>query len=235
MQEGEVEPVGGRKSVKVDVRIVSATNRDLIADVKAGRFREDLFYRLHVYPIAVPPLRQRPEDIAELARHFLARIAAEEGKRGRSLSAQALSLLSAFRWPGNVRQLENAIFRAVVLAETEEIGVNEFPQIAAQIGAEPDAAQPLIEPSPAMAAAWPDGRDGVAPALTIVPHLLPPHRWARRRAPARRARKRQPSASPSRIIADRCRRLRGDWASGARRFTASSKASGSTNTPPTQR
>jgi DNA-binding NtrC family response regulator len=171
LQEGEVEPVGGRKTVKVDVRIVSATNRNLIADVKAGRFREDLFYRLHVYPIAVPPLRQRPEDIAELARHFLARIAAEEGKRVRSLSAQALSLLAAFRWPGNVRQLENVIFRAVVLAEAEEIGVNEFPQVAAQLGAEPEAAdQQLIEPSPAMAAAWPEARETAA--LTIPAHAL---------------------------------------------------------------
>ena len=100
LQEGEVEPVGGRKAVKVDVRIVSATHRNLIADVKAGRFREDLFYRLHVYPVAVPPLRQRPEDIAELARHFLARIAAEEGKRVRALSAQALALLSALPLAG---------------------------------------------------------------------------------------------------------------------------------------
>ncbi len=133
LQEGEVEPVGGRKSVKVDVRIVSATHRDLIADVKGGRFREDLFYRLHVYPISVPPLRQRSEDIPELARYFLARIAAEEGKRVHSLSGQAVSLLSAFRWPGNVRQLENAVFRAVVLSEGEEIGVNEFPQVAAQV------------------------------------------------------------------------------------------------------
>ena len=81
IQEGEVEPVGARKAVKVDVRIISATNRDLIADVKAGRFREDLFYRLHVFPITVPPLRERPADIPALARHFLARFAAEEGKR----------------------------------------------------------------------------------------------------------------------------------------------------------
>src|SRR5471030_1705455 len=156
LQEGEVEPVGGRKPVKVDVRIISATNRDLIADVKSGRFREDLFYRLHVFPISVPPLRQRSEDIPELARHFLARLAAEEGKRVHSIGAEALRLLAAYRWPGNVRQLENAIFRAVVLAEGEEIGVNEFPQIAAQLGGDVAGAEPWIEPSPAMAAGWPD-------------------------------------------------------------------------------
>jgi len=156
LQEGEVEPVGGRKCVKVDVRIISATNRDLIADVKSGRFREDLFYRLHVFPISVPPLRQRHEDIPELTRHFLARTAAEEGKRMRGVSAEALALLAAYRWPGNVRQLENAIFRAVVLADGDEIGVNEFPQIASQVAPGAIAAQPWIEPSPAMAAGWPD-------------------------------------------------------------------------------
>src|SRR4051812_4620135 len=131
IQEGEVEPVGARKPVKVDVRIMSATNRALIADVKDGRFREDLFYRLHVFPITVPPLHERPEDIPELTRHFLARFAAEEGKRISRIKAEALALLTSYRWPGNVRQLENAIFRAVVLAESDEIGVNEFPQIAA--------------------------------------------------------------------------------------------------------
>jgi DNA-binding NtrC family response regulator len=156
LQEGEVEPVGGRKSVKVDVRIVSATNRDLIADVKAGRFREDLFYRLHVFPISVPPLRTRREDIPELARHFLTRIAAEEGKRVRGISAQAMALLSAYRWPGNVRQLENAVFRAVVLTDGDEIGVDEFPQIASQVSSDALAVQPLIEPSPAMVASWPE-------------------------------------------------------------------------------
>jgi DNA-binding NtrC family response regulator len=159
LQEGEVEPVGGRKSVKVDVRIVSATNRDLIADVKSGRFREDLFYRLHVFPISVPPLRKRSEDIPELARHFLARISAEEGKRVRGIDADALAMLTAYRWPGNVRQLENAVFRAVVLTDGEQIGAREFPQIAAQLGPDVIAAQPMIDPSPTLAAAWPEARD----------------------------------------------------------------------------
>lgn len=133
IQEGEVEPVGARKPVKVDVRIISATNRDLIADVKQGRFREDLFYRLHVFPITMPPLRDRRADIPELARHFLVRFAAEEGKRIRLITPEALRVLGAFHWPGNIRQLENAMFRAVVLAEGDSIGLAEFPQIAAQI------------------------------------------------------------------------------------------------------
>jgi DNA-binding NtrC family response regulator len=102
-----------------------------MAEVRGGRFREDLYYRLCVFPIGVPPLRERAEDIPHLIRHFLLRFAAEEGKRVRSVSAPALAMLAAFAWPGNVRQLENAIYRAVVLAEGDEIGVNEFPQIAA--------------------------------------------------------------------------------------------------------
>ena len=160
IQEGEVEPVGGRKPVKVDVRIISATNRNLIDDVKTGRFREDLFYRLHVFPIAVPPLRERSEDIPDLVRHFLARIAAEEGKRVRAISGEALALLGRHRWPGNVRQLENAVFRAVVLAEGDSIGVDEFPQIAAQIADQADGRQPRASPSRR------------APAMFDVPPLL---------------------------------------------------------------
>jgi len=132
IQGGEVEPVGGKRPIQVNVRLISATNRNLLTDVKSGRFREDLFYRLHVFPITVPPLRDRAEDIPELTRHFMVRFAAEEGKRVRSMPAEALRLLTSYHWPGNVRQLENAIFRAVVLAEGEEIGLNEFPQIAAQ-------------------------------------------------------------------------------------------------------
>jgi len=132
IQEGEIEPVGGRKPVKVDVRLISATNRNLITDVKNGRFREDLFYRLHVFPVTVPPLRDRMEDVPDLVRHFLARFCAEEGKRIHLVSAEALALLRSHPWPGNVRQLENAVFRAVVLAEGDSIGVAEFPQVAAQ-------------------------------------------------------------------------------------------------------
>src|SRR5579864_9236882 len=135
IQEGEVEPVGAKKPAKVNVRIISATNRNLLSDVKSGRFREDLFYRLHVFPIMAPPLRERTEDIAGLARHFLLRFATEEGKRITSLTPDALQLLSSYHWPGNVRQLENAIFRAVVLAEAEGIGRADFPQIAAHIAA----------------------------------------------------------------------------------------------------
>jgi DNA-binding NtrC family response regulator len=149
IQEGEVEPVGARKPVKVDVRLVSATNRDLIADVKHGRFREDLFYRLHVFPIAVPPLRDRPTDVPALARHFLALFAAEEGKRIRAITPEALHLLTAFHWPGNIRQLENAVFRAVVLAEGDSLGLAEFPQISAHLAAPTSA--PSISPEEAHA------------------------------------------------------------------------------------
>jgi DNA-binding NtrC family response regulator len=170
IQGGQVEPVGGRKPVKVDVRIISATNRNLIDDVKAGRFREDLFYRLHVFPIAVPPLRERSEDIPDLVRHFLARIAAEEGKRVRAVSGEALALLGHHRWPGNVRQLENAVFRAVVLAEADSIGVDEFPQIAAQIADQATpAAQGFTEPMRATAMfevpSLLDPGPGVAPSI----------------------------------------------------------------------
>jgi len=163
IQEGEVEPVGGRKPVKVDVRIISATNRNLIDDVKSGRFREDLFYRLHVFPIAVPPLRERSEDIPDLVRHFLARTAAEEGKRVRAISGEAMALLGRHRWPGNVRQLENAVFRAVVLAESDSIGIDEFPQIAAQIAGQP-AAFPEPVSAPAMIEVAPLPDFGVAPS-----------------------------------------------------------------------
>lgn len=152
LQEGEIDPIGAKRPVHVNFRLVSATNRDMIQLVKEGKFREDLFYRLNVFPIWVPPLRERAVDIPELAQHFLARFAAEEGKRISGISENALRLLKAYTWPGNVRQLENAIFRAVVLADGSELTVAEFPQIASQVdGFEleiPDAPVELQKPAP---------------------------------------------------------------------------------------
>jgi DNA-binding NtrC family response regulator len=173
LQENEVEPVGARRPVRVDVRLVSATNRNLSADVKAGRFREDLFYRLHVFPIAVPALRERPEDIPELARHFLARFAAEEGKRIRLVNGAALGLLRGYSWPGNVRQLENAVFRAVVLAEADTIGVTEFPQIAAVASADPKDTTPSVALEVDETMMAPDPRPDVALPELVVPRALP--------------------------------------------------------------
>jgi DNA-binding NtrC family response regulator len=133
LQEGEIDPVGAKRPVKVNFRLISATNRDMIQQVKDGKFREDLFYRLNVFPIHIPSLRSRLEDVPELARHFMARFAAEEGKRLIGFSADAMRLMTAYTWPGNVRQLENAVFRAVVLADGNELTVAEFPQIAAHV------------------------------------------------------------------------------------------------------
>jgi DNA-binding NtrC family response regulator len=136
LQDGEIDPVGARKPVRVDIRLISATNRSLIDLVKDGRFREDLYYRLNVFPIRVPPLRERREDIAELVRHFAARFAAEEGKAFvRGASPEALALLVRYDWPGNVRQLENAVFRAVVLADGAWLTPAEFPHAAQQLTA----------------------------------------------------------------------------------------------------
>lgn len=133
LQEGEIDPVGSKKPVKVNFRLISATNRDMIQLVKDGKFREDLYYRLNVFPIWVPPLKERLDDVPDLARHFVARFAAEEGKRISAIGEDAMRLLTSYSWPGNVRQLENAIFRAVVLADTSELTVSEFPQIAAHV------------------------------------------------------------------------------------------------------
>lgn len=130
IQEGEVDPVGASKPVKVNFRLISATNRNLIDEVNEGNFREDLYYRLSVLPLMVPPLRDRREDIPELVRHFVARIGAEEGRNISGVDQDTMEMLCAFDWPGNIRQLENAVFRAVVLSESDELGMEEFPQIA---------------------------------------------------------------------------------------------------------
>src|SRR5712672_1137039 len=148
LQEGTVEAVGGRKPVKVDVRIISATNRKLLDLVKNGRFREDLFYRLHVLPLTIPPLRMRREDIPHLLRHFLARFAAEENRTITSISGEAMAHLAQLEWPGNIRQLENAVYRAVVMSEGDQLGPADFPQAAAHSPAMSDPpghhGEPLI-------------------------------------------------------------------------------------------
>ncbi|MUZ63955.1 sigma-54-dependent transcriptional regulator [Agrobacterium vitis] len=134
VQEGEIEVIGARQTQKVNVRLISATNKDLIEEVKAGRFREDLYYRLNVFPITIPALRRRKEDIPFLARAFTERFSAEQRlTRTLSLGAGALAFLTAFDWPGNIRQLENAIYRAVILAEGTDLTESDFPQILAQI------------------------------------------------------------------------------------------------------
>jgi DNA-binding NtrC family response regulator len=146
LQEGTVEAVGGRKPVKVDVRIISATNRKLLDLVKNGAFREDLFYRLHVLPLTIPALRTRREDVPHLLRHFLARFAAEENRTITGISGEAVAHLAQLDWPGNIRQLENAVYRAVVMSESDQLGLSDFPQAAAHAG--PDAplshSEPLI-------------------------------------------------------------------------------------------
>jgi two-component system response regulator AtoC len=128
LQEEEIRPLGESKSRRVDVRVLAATARDLEAEVGAGRFREDLFYRLNVVRLAVPPLRERPNDIPLLVDHFLARFRETLGKPVRGISDEALEKLVAYRWPGNVRELENVVERAIILAGSDRIGLSELPQ-----------------------------------------------------------------------------------------------------------
>jgi two-component system, NtrC family, response regulator HydG len=137
LQEGEIERLGGSAAIKVDCRVVAATNRDLAAQVREAKFREDLYYRLNVIQVVLPPLRDRIEDVPFLADHFVARFAAKNGKPARALTPAALEALEAYSWPGNVRELENAIERAVVLSQSAELDVDALPEpvrLAAQGG-----------------------------------------------------------------------------------------------------
>jgi two-component system, NtrC family, response regulator AtoC len=127
LQERELERVGGTQPIPVDVRVIAATNRDLASAIKEGRFREDLFYRLNVIPIALPPLRERKEDIPVLAEYFLRRTASETKKNVIGISEDAQAMLVAYEWPGNVRELANAIERAVVLGQGQEISTYDLP------------------------------------------------------------------------------------------------------------
>lgn len=127
LQEREFEPVGSTKTLKVNVRLIAATNRDLPQMITEGTFREDLYYRLNVFSVFVPPLRKRKSDILQLADHFLEKYSQENGKRLRRLSSAAIDMLYSYHWPGNVRELENAIERAVVVAEGDTIHPHNLP------------------------------------------------------------------------------------------------------------
>jgi transcriptional regulator with PAS, ATPase and Fis domain len=117
LQNGDVDAVGSKKSTKVDVRVISATNRDLSKMVQEGTFREDLFYRLNVFQITLPPLRKRPEDLELLINHFIHKLSQDEDKQSLTVTPEALEALMHYHWPGNIRQLENVIFRSIVLCE----------------------------------------------------------------------------------------------------------------------
>src|SRR6201985_468253 len=166
LQEGEVDPVGSKRPVKVDVRIIAATNRDLGQMAHDGTFREDLYYRLNVFPVTVPALRDRPADIQPLARFFIERFAAEEHKPVTGLTPDASQLLENFAWPGNVRQLENTIFRAVVLCDGAALDVCDFPQIAAAMGIE--AAHRQHTPPAASGHSAPAMHTGSAYAINVT-------------------------------------------------------------------
>jgi transcriptional regulator with GAF, ATPase, and Fis domain len=116
LQEREFERVGGNKTIRVDVRLIAATNRDLTKSVAEGKFRQDLYYRLNVFPVHLPPLRERPEDIALLAHYFISRYAAKIGRQISRVPREVMQRLSAYAWPGNIRELENVIERAVILS-----------------------------------------------------------------------------------------------------------------------
>ncbi|MBL9097937.1 MAG: sigma-54-dependent Fis family transcriptional regulator [Alphaproteobacteria bacterium] len=182
IQEGEVDPVGAKRPVKVDIRLVSATNRNLQQQVTEGKFREDLFYRLNVFPIQLPNLRERREDVPALVAHFIRRFAVEENKKIVGIEPAALDMLAAYNWPGNIRQLENAVFRAVVMCDGECLRPGDFPQIAAQLGIavkashdeegfEGQTAKRYVPVSPAPAAAVEPARGEGVNVMGIDGHL----------------------------------------------------------------
>ncbi|HEX6738563.1 MAG TPA: sigma-54 dependent transcriptional regulator [Vicinamibacteria bacterium] len=148
LQEQRVEPVGGSASVSVDVRVIAATNKHLEEEIRQGRFREDLFFRLNVIPFHVPPLRERRGDIALLARHFLVQISAEYGRRPKEVDAFALEALQAHAWPGNVRELRNIVERLVIMTPGERIERDHLPpSFGPAASAAADAAPPAGEPA----------------------------------------------------------------------------------------
>ena len=184
LQEREFERVGGAKTIRVDVRVITATNRDLTAAVATGSFRQDLFYRLNVFPIEVPPLRDRAEDILMLVEYFVQRYARRAGKNFRSIDKKTLGLLHNYDWPGNIRELQNVIERSVILNSGEVFAVDESwlsrqppqarPRVAlpAPLHSEPRSEQEIIEAALAECRGRVAGRSGAAAKLGVPPSTL---------------------------------------------------------------
>jgi transcriptional regulator with GAF, ATPase, and Fis domain len=147
LQEHEFERVGGAQSIRTDVRVIAATNRDLEAAIAEGTFRSDLFYRLNVFPIEIPPLRERREDIPMLVEYFIDRYARKAGKSFQAVSKKSLDLLQAYPWPGNIRELQNVIERSVIVCETENFSVDESwlsrQSVASEPKSQPELSQKL--------------------------------------------------------------------------------------------
>jgi formate hydrogenlyase transcriptional activator len=133
LREREFERVGSNKPISIDVRVLAATNRDLEAAVTAGTFREDLFYRLNVFPIRIPPLRERKDDIPLLVEYLVERCAKKTGKRFGHIKKSTLALFQAYDWPGNIRELQNVVERAVILCEGETFSVGNYPSRAKRL------------------------------------------------------------------------------------------------------
>jgi formate hydrogenlyase transcriptional activator len=173
LQEREFERVGGNQSIPVDVRVIAATNCDLPSAVRSGKFRLDLFYRLNVFPIHVPPLRERPEDILLLAKYFVERYAAKQGKRIRRIERQTAELLKGYHWPGNIRELQNVIERAMIFCDSDTFFVEQAwlqPEAEPSVGLQPsllNQERELIEAALAETRGRISGPDGAAMKLGL--------------------------------------------------------------------
>ncbi len=186
LQEREFERVGGTQSIKVDVRVIAATNRDLKAAVAKGTFREDLFYRLNVFPIEVPPLRERRDDILVLVEYFVQRYAKRAGKHIGSIDKKTLDLLQSYDWPGNIRELQNVIERSVILCSGDVFSVDEswlskdiappisrtIQSAAFKVEVEPRSEREIIEAALAESKGRVSGPSGAAAKLRIPASTL---------------------------------------------------------------
>jgi len=175
VQEQEFERLGSAKTIHVDVRIIAATHRDLRAMIREGKFREDLFYRLNVFPIEIPPLRERREDIPPLANYFVSKLSPQMGKKIKSISPQAMEVLANASWPGNVRELQNIVERAIILSRGEVLGSADFelPSLKTATAPVSDAAErQQIEDALRASRGRVSGVDGAAQALGVAPSTL---------------------------------------------------------------